>query len=156
MWPGRGATTTPSCERCSISVSDTYSRGQLFIRVCVDRYHVIVAVLVYLLPLALMAVTYTRVGLVLWGGGFPGHSSENLQDHLQAKRKVLGTQKDTDVFSLMLFKQRVFGLVFRLVSQTSDEFSAVLRGNQLNFYYGFLYFSFYSNKLNCPTSNSVA
>lgn len=156
MWPGRGATTTPSCERPSVSVSDTYPRCQLFIRVCVDRYHVIVAVLVYLLPLALMAVTYTRVGLVLWGGGFPGHSSENLQDHLQAKRKVLGTQKDTDVFSLMLFKQRVFGLVFRLVSQNSYEFSAVLRDNQLNFYYGFLYSSFYSNKLNCPVSISVA
>lgn len=138
MWPGRGATTTPSCERRSISVSDSSSRCQLFIRVCVDRYHVIVGVLVYLLPLVLMAVTYTRVGLVLWGGGFPGHSSENLQDHLQAKRKVLGTQKDTDVFSLMLFKQRVFVLVFCLVSQTSDEFLAVLRGNQLNFYYGFL------------------
>lgn len=53
------------------------------------RYHVIVAVLVYLLPLVLMAATYSRVGLTLWGGGFPGHSSENFQGHLQAKRKVI-------------------------------------------------------------------
>ncbi|XP_016340344.1 neuromedin-K receptor [Sinocyclocheilus anshuiensis] len=52
-------------------------------------YHVIVAVLVYLLPLVLMAATYSRVGLTLWGGGFPGRSSENLQGHLQAKRKVV-------------------------------------------------------------------
>ncbi|XP_002666594.1 neuromedin-K receptor [Danio rerio] len=52
-------------------------------------YHVVVALLVYLLPLALMAVTYSRVGLTLWGGDFPGHSSENLLDHLQAKRKVV-------------------------------------------------------------------
>ncbi|XP_051517022.1 neuromedin-K receptor-like [Myxocyprinus asiaticus] len=52
-------------------------------------YHVIVAVLVYLLPLMVMAATYSRVGLTLWGGEIPGHSSENFQDHLQAKRKAV-------------------------------------------------------------------
>ncbi|XP_051947381.1 neuromedin-K receptor-like [Xyrauchen texanus] len=52
-------------------------------------YHVIVAVLVYLLPLVVMAATYSRVGLTLWGGEIPGHSSENFQDQLKAKRKVV-------------------------------------------------------------------
>ncbi len=71
----------------SYSLSVTLCRRLI---VCVlNRYHVIVAVLVYLLPLALMAATYSRVGLTLWGGGFPGQSSGNSQDHLQAKRKVL-------------------------------------------------------------------
>uniref|UniRef100_A0A4W4GRR4 Neuromedin-K receptor n=1 Tax=Electrophorus electricus TaxID=8005 RepID=A0A4W4GRR4_ELEEL len=52
-------------------------------------YHIIVAFLVYLLPLVVMGITYTIVGITLWGSGIPGHSSENYLEHLQAKRKVV-------------------------------------------------------------------
>lgn len=53
-----------------------------------SRYHVIVAVLVYILPLVVMGITYTIVGLTLWGGEIPGDSSDNYQGQLRAKRKV--------------------------------------------------------------------
>ncbi|XP_076842275.1 neuromedin-K receptor-like [Brachyhypopomus gauderio] len=52
-------------------------------------YHIVVAFLVYLLPLVVMGITYTIVGFTLWGGGIPGHSSENYLEQLQAKRKVV-------------------------------------------------------------------
>ncbi|KAF5890541.1 neuromedin-K receptor-like, partial [Clarias magur] len=52
-------------------------------------YHIIVAVLVYLLPLVVMAITYSVVGITLWGGGVPGNSSDNHLEQLQAKRKVV-------------------------------------------------------------------
>ncbi|XP_072552474.1 neuromedin-K receptor [Salminus brasiliensis] len=52
-------------------------------------YHFIVAVLVYLLPLVVMGITYSLVGVTLWGSSVPGHSSENYLDQLQAKRKVV-------------------------------------------------------------------
>lgn len=52
------------------------------------RYHIIVTVLVYLLPLVVMAITYTIIGVTLWGGEIPGDSSDNYVGQLRAKRKV--------------------------------------------------------------------
>lgn len=52
------------------------------------RYHIIVTVLVYVLPLVVMAITYTIVGVTLWGGEIPGDSSDNYHGQLRAKRKV--------------------------------------------------------------------
>ncbi|XP_048382528.1 neuromedin-K receptor-like [Stegostoma tigrinum] len=52
-------------------------------------YQIAVLILVYLLPLAVMAITYTIVGFTLWGGEIPGDSSENYHEQLKAKRKVV-------------------------------------------------------------------
>ncbi|KAF1395255.1 hypothetical protein PFLUV_G00009640 [Perca fluviatilis] len=52
-------------------------------------YHTIVTVLVYVLPLVVMGITYTIVGLTLWGGEIPGDSSDNYHGQLRAKRKVV-------------------------------------------------------------------
>ncbi|KAL2097492.1 hypothetical protein ACEWY4_006699 [Coilia grayii] len=52
-------------------------------------YHIIVAVLVYVLPLGVMAITYTIVGVTLWGGEIPGDTSDNYHGQLRAKRKVV-------------------------------------------------------------------
>lgn len=52
------------------------------------RYHIIVTVLVYMLPLVVMGITYTIVGVTLWGGEIPGDSSDNYHGQLRAKRKV--------------------------------------------------------------------
>ncbi|KAJ0051012.1 hypothetical protein NL108_012159 [Boleophthalmus pectinirostris] len=52
-------------------------------------YHIIVTVLVYALPLVIMAITYTIVGVTLWGGAVPGDSSDNYHGQLRAKRKVV-------------------------------------------------------------------
>ncbi|XP_041838261.1 tachykinin receptor 3a [Melanotaenia boesemani] len=52
-------------------------------------YHIIVTVLVYVLPLVVMGITYTIVGVTLWGGEIPGDSSDNYHGQLQAKRKVV-------------------------------------------------------------------
>ncbi|KAL4640498.1 neuromedin-K receptor [Arapaima gigas] len=52
-------------------------------------YHIIVAALVYMLPLIVMGITYTIVGMTLWGGEIPGDSSDNYRSQLQAKRKVV-------------------------------------------------------------------
>ncbi|KPP59308.1 hypothetical protein Z043_122783, partial [Scleropages formosus] len=49
-------------------------------------YHVIVTVLVYMLPLVVMAITYTIVGINLWGAEVPGDSSGNYHEQLRAKR----------------------------------------------------------------------
>ncbi|CAB1432318.1 unnamed protein product [Pleuronectes platessa] len=50
-------------------------------------YHIIVTVLVYVLPLVVMAITYTVVGVTLWGGEIPGNSCDNYHGQLRAKRK---------------------------------------------------------------------
>uniref|UniRef100_A0AAQ4NVT5 Neuromedin-K receptor n=1 Tax=Gasterosteus aculeatus aculeatus TaxID=481459 RepID=A0AAQ4NVT5_GASAC len=52
-------------------------------------YHTIVTVLVYVLPLVVMAINYTIVGMTLWGGEIPGDSSDNYHGQLRAKRKVV-------------------------------------------------------------------
>ncbi|XP_012685156.1 tachykinin receptor 3-like [Clupea harengus] len=52
-------------------------------------YHIIVAVLIYMLPLVVMGITYTVVGRTLWGAEIPGDSSDNYHDQLRAKRKVV-------------------------------------------------------------------
>ncbi|KAI1887533.1 hypothetical protein AGOR_G00191290 [Albula goreensis] len=52
-------------------------------------YHIIVTVLVYMLPLVVMGITYTMVGITLWGGEIPGDSSDNYHGQLRAKRKVV-------------------------------------------------------------------
>ncbi len=52
------------------------------------RYHIIVMILVYVLPLVVMGITYTIVGVTLWGGEIPGDSSDNYHGQLRAKRKV--------------------------------------------------------------------
>ncbi|XP_061101991.1 tachykinin receptor 3a isoform X2 [Conger conger] len=52
-------------------------------------YHIIVTVLVYILPLVVMGITYTMVGITLWGGEIPGDSVDNYHGQLRAKRKVV-------------------------------------------------------------------
>ena len=44
--------------------------------------------LVYMLPLVVMGITYTIVGVTLWGSEIPGDSSDNYHGQLRAKRKV--------------------------------------------------------------------
>lgn len=52
------------------------------------RYHTVVTVLVYVLPLVVMGITYTIIGVTLWGGEIPGDSSNKYHGQLRAKRKV--------------------------------------------------------------------
>ncbi|XP_037365507.1 neuromedin-K receptor [Talpa occidentalis] len=52
-------------------------------------YHIIVIVLVYCFPLLIMGVTYTIVGVTLWGGEVPGDTCDKYHEQLKAKRKVV-------------------------------------------------------------------
>ncbi|KAI5087585.1 neuromedin-K receptor [Silurus meridionalis] len=52
-------------------------------------YHIIVMLLVYMLPLVVMGITYTIIGMTLWGGAIPGDSSDNYHGQLRAKRKEI-------------------------------------------------------------------
>lgn len=52
-------------------------------------YHIIVIILVYCFPLLVMGVTYTIVGITLWGGEIPGDTCNKYHEQLKAKRKVL-------------------------------------------------------------------
>ncbi|XP_054036426.1 neuromedin-K receptor isoform X1 [Dryobates pubescens] len=52
-------------------------------------YHVIVIVLVYCFPLLVMGITYSIVGITLWGGEIPGDTSNKYHEQLKAKRKVV-------------------------------------------------------------------
>ena len=48
----------------------------------------IVIALVYCFPLLVMGITYTIVGITLWGGEIPGDTSDKYHEQLKAKRKV--------------------------------------------------------------------
>ncbi|KAA0722049.1 Neuromedin-K receptor [Triplophysa tibetana] len=66
-----------------------YGRFATMPSMTIAWYHIIVTVLVYLLPLVVMAITYTIIGVTLWGGEIPGDSSDNYVGQLRAKRKVV-------------------------------------------------------------------
>lgn len=54
-----------------------------------SRYHLVVFVLIYFLPLVVMFAAYSVIGLTLWKRAVPTHQAHgaNLR-HLQAKKKV--------------------------------------------------------------------
>ncbi|XP_054634811.1 neuromedin-K receptor-like isoform X2 [Dunckerocampus dactyliophorus] len=52
-------------------------------------YHIIVTVLVYVVPLVVMGITYSIIGMTLWGGEIPGDTSDNYHGQLRAKRKIV-------------------------------------------------------------------
>uniref|UniRef100_UPI00398F1928 substance-K receptor n=1 Tax=Pristiophorus japonicus TaxID=55135 RepID=UPI00398F1928 len=52
-------------------------------------YQLAVIVLIYLMPLMVMGVTYTKVGITLWASEIPGDSTERYREQLTAKRKVV-------------------------------------------------------------------
>uniref|UniRef100_A0A8C5LH28 Substance-K receptor n=1 Tax=Jaculus jaculus TaxID=51337 RepID=A0A8C5LH28_JACJA len=55
-------------------------------------YHLVVIVLIYFLPLVVMFLAYSIIGLTLWRRAVPGHQAHgaNLR-HLQAKKKFVKT-----------------------------------------------------------------
>uniref|UniRef100_A0A8D1QLB0 Neuromedin-K receptor n=1 Tax=Sus scrofa TaxID=9823 RepID=A0A8D1QLB0_PIG len=52
-------------------------------------YHIIVIILVYCFPLLVMGITYTIVGITLWGAEIPGDTCDKYHEQLKAKRKVV-------------------------------------------------------------------
>ncbi|XP_029693280.1 substance-P receptor isoform X1 [Takifugu rubripes] len=52
-------------------------------------YYVCVTLLIYFLPLCIMGLAYTTVGVTLWASAIPGDSSEHYKQQLTAKRKVV-------------------------------------------------------------------
>ncbi|MBN3274055.1 NK3R protein, partial [Polyodon spathula] len=69
-------------------LSNPFKRRRRRNRPSRGRYQIAVIILIYLLPLLVMLVTYSIVGVTLWGGEIPGASSEHYQNQIQAKRKV--------------------------------------------------------------------
>ncbi|XP_018028127.1 tachykinin-like peptides receptor 99D [Hyalella azteca] len=52
-------------------------------------YNVLITVITYLVPMLCMAVTYTRMGLLLWGSQAVGEPTPGQRDTSRAKRKVV-------------------------------------------------------------------
>lgn len=60
------------------------------------RYHIAVIVLIYLLPLMVMFVTYSIIGITLWSSAVPGNHVNRVRykHQVNAKKKVRSdTQK---------------------------------------------------------------
>ncbi len=60
-----------------------------------------------MLPLVVMGITYTIVGVTLWGGEIPGDSSDNYVGQLRAKRKVRGHTNILYTICPKVFVERV-------------------------------------------------
>ena len=73
-----------------------------------SRYHLVVIALIYFLPLVVMFVAYSVIGLTLWRRSVPGHQAHgaNLR-HLQAKKKV---NEDPDNYPSVLMSVSMFKL----------------------------------------------
>ncbi|XP_006837524.1 PREDICTED: substance-K receptor [Chrysochloris asiatica] len=55
-------------------------------------YHLVVIALVYFLPLVVMFVAYSVIGLTLWRSAVPGNQAHGVSlRHLQAKKKIVKT-----------------------------------------------------------------
>ncbi|KAG8519402.1 Neuromedin-K receptor [Galemys pyrenaicus] len=81
QWPqGPKQHFTRHCQRDTLRVCDMRPEES-------GGYHVIVIVLVYCFPLLIMGVTYTIVGITLWGGEVPGDTCDKYHEQLKAKRK---------------------------------------------------------------------
>lgn len=74
--------------------------------------------LVYMLPLVVMGITYTIIGVTLWGGAIPGDSSDNYHGQLRAKRKVSGLKKK---------KKTLSDIVYYECEQEENEWAALNR-----------------------------
>ena len=54
----------------------------------ISRYGILILVLTYILPMICMGVTYTRVGILLWGSRGVGERTAQQWESMKAKRKV--------------------------------------------------------------------
>ncbi|XP_070543855.1 substance-P receptor-like [Ptychodera flava] len=62
-------------------------------------YHIGRLVITYVIPLTAMAISYTIVGIKLWGSQTPGECSHRHREQLRAKRKVVKMM----IFVLLVF-----------------------------------------------------
>ncbi|KAK9400625.1 substance-K receptor [Crotalus adamanteus] len=71
--------------KCAVSWPHNHSQRQQF------TYHIAVILLVYVLPLTVMFVTYSAIGIILWHNDVPGDYTNLVyyQHKIMTKKKVL-------------------------------------------------------------------
>uniref|UniRef100_A0A672GAD2 Substance-P receptor-like n=1 Tax=Salarias fasciatus TaxID=181472 RepID=A0A672GAD2_SALFA len=85
-------------------------------------YYVCVAILIYFLPLLVMACAYLVVGLTLWASEIPGDSSDRYKEQLIAKRKVVKMMiVVVCTFAICWFPYHVYFLVFQFFPELFEE-----------------------------------
>uniref|UniRef100_A0A8C6NR86 Substance-P receptor n=1 Tax=Nothobranchius furzeri TaxID=105023 RepID=A0A8C6NR86_NOTFU len=90
--------------------------------VCVCRYYVCVAILIYFLPLLVMGCAYLVVGLSLWASEIPGDSSDRYKEQLTAKRKVVKMMiVVVCTFALCWLPYHVYFLLHQFFPEMSEE-----------------------------------
>ena len=72
--------------------SATFPASRVFITIhicCFDfRYNYLLLIMNYVFPLVTLSVTYTRVGIELWGSRAIGEDISMQHDRVKSKRKV--------------------------------------------------------------------